>query len=101
MNLLPCIEKVLIINYMTQLTIYFFLNNFLCVFDKCGLFTLAIFSNSVSGVLLDDGKSRVEKSYIKSRGHIKKSRVIYKKSEVVFLKYFMVFIGEGRHWRAK
>jgi hypothetical protein len=47
MNVLPCIEKVLIINYMTQLTIYFFLNNFLCVFDKCGLFTLAIFRVSV------------------------------------------------------
>ena len=67
MNLmLPCIEKVLIINYMTQLTIYFFLNNFLSVFDKCGLSTLAIFSNSVSEFLLEGGKSRVEKSYIKS-----------------------------------
>ena len=70
MNLLPCIEKVLIINYMAQLTIYFFLNNFLCVFDKCGLFTLAIFSNSVSGFLLEGRgwEARVEKSYIKNRG---------------------------------
>ena len=33
--------------YMTQLTLYFFLNNFLCVFNKCGLFAFAIFSNSV------------------------------------------------------
>jgi hypothetical protein len=40
-------------------------------------------------------KSRVEKSYIKSRGSYNKSRVIYKKSRVVFLKYFMVFIVEG------
>jgi hypothetical protein len=70
MNLLPCIEKVLTINCMTRLTIYYFLNNFLCVFDKCGLFTLAIFSNSVSGVLLEGRgwEARVEKSYIKSRG---------------------------------
>ena len=60
MNLLSCIEKVLIINYMTQLTIYFFLDNFLCVFDKCGLFTLAIFSNSVSGVLLEGRGWEVE-----------------------------------------
>ena len=63
---------------MTQLTIYLFLNNFLCVFDKCGLLTLslAIFSNSVSGVLLEGGGgggSRVEKSYIKSRGSYIKS----------------------------
>jgi hypothetical protein len=55
---------------MAQLTIYFFLNHFLCVFDKCGLFTLAIFSNSVSGFLLEGRgwEARVEKSYIKSRG---------------------------------
>jgi hypothetical protein len=72
MNLLPCIEKVLTINYMTRLTIYYFLNNFLCVFDKCGLFTLAIFSNSVSGVLLEGRgwEARVEKSYKKVEGHI-------------------------------
>ena len=64
MNLLPCIElEKLIINYMTQLTIYFFLNNFLCVFDKCGLFTLAIFSNSVSGFLLEGRGWKVESRY--------------------------------------
>jgi hypothetical protein len=97
MNLLPCIEKVLIINYMTQLTIHFFLNNFLGVFDKCGLFTLAIFSNSVSGVLLEGRWREVQGRKI----IYKKSRVIYKKSGVVFLKYFMVFIVKGRNLRAK
>jgi hypothetical protein len=97
MNLLSCIEKVLIINYMTQLTIYFFLDNFLCVFDKCGLFTLAIFSNSVSGVLLEGRGWEVEGRKIIYR----KSRVVYKKSGVVFLKYFMVFIVERRNLRAK
>jgi hypothetical protein len=87
---------------MTQLTIYFFLNNFLCVFDKCGLLTLslAIFSNSVSGVLLEGRGWEVEGRKI----IYKKSRVIYKKykkSGVVFLKYFMVFIVKGRNLRPK
>ena len=89
MNLLPCIEKVLIINYMAQLRIYFFLNNFLCVFDKCGLFTLAIFSNSVSGFLLEGRGWEVEGR-----------KIIYKESRVILKSrgsYIMVgdFIHSG------
>jgi hypothetical protein len=33
--------------YMTQLTLYLFFKSFFCVFHKCGLFALAIFSMSM------------------------------------------------------
>jgi hypothetical protein len=82
--------------YMTQLTLYLFLNHFLCVFNKCGLFVLAIFSNSVFHnndaaqefrflSRVEDGRSSVESRV---------SRVINQKSRVVFFKYFGFFIVE-------
>jgi hypothetical protein len=58
------------------------------VFDKCGLFTLAIFSNSVSGVLLEGRGWEVEgrkNIYKKSRVILKsRGREIYKKSGSYF-----------------